>query len=71
MVQKTVWIDRQPNQLNHPQKILRLDTPTDLAVQQKLMRHSGIRTTLNVYGDVVTDEMRVAESKIAGMVLRH
>src|SRR6266487_539698 len=30
---------------------------TAIAVQQKLMRHSDIRTTLNIYGDVVTDEM--------------
>ena len=29
---------------------------TAIAVQQKLMRHSDIRTTLNIYGDVVTDE---------------
>jgi integrase len=28
---------------------------TPIAVQQKLMRHADIRTTMNVYGDVVTD----------------
>jgi integrase len=28
---------------------------TTIAVQQKLMRHTDIRTTLNIYGDVVTD----------------
>ena len=28
---------------------------TSVAVQQKLMRHSDIRTTMNVYGDVVDD----------------
>lgn len=33
---------------------------TPVAVQQKMMRHSDIRTTLNVYGDVVTDEMSTA-----------
>src|ERR1035438_3231206 len=27
---------------------------TPIAVQQKLMRHADIRTTMNVYGDVVT-----------------
>jgi integrase len=26
-----------------------------IAVQQRLMRHADIRTTMNVYGDVVTD----------------
>jgi integrase len=30
---------------------------TATAVQQKLMRHSDIRITLNVYSDVVTDEI--------------
>jgi integrase len=40
---------------------------TSIAVQQKLMRHSDIRTTLNIYGDVVTDEMAVASSKVAGL----
>lgn len=42
---------------------------TPIAVQQKLMRHSDIRTTLNVYGDVVTDEMAEANSKVAKMAL--
>ena len=43
---------------------------TSLAVQQKLMRHSDIRTTMNIYGDVVTDEMSQANSKIAGLALK-
>ena len=42
---------------------------TPIAVQQKLMRHSDIRTTLKVYGDVVTDEMAQANSKVARMAL--
>jgi integrase len=42
---------------------------TPIAVQQKLMRHSDIRTTLNVYGDVVTDEMAQANSKVARTAL--
>jgi integrase len=37
-------------------------------VQQKLMRHSDIKTTLNIYGDVVTGEMQQASSKAAGLV---
>jgi integrase len=41
---------------------------TSVAVQQKLMRHSDIRTTFNIYGDVVTDEMETASSKVAGLV---
>ena len=42
---------------------------TPIAVQQKLMRHADIRTTMNVYGDVVTDEMREAHSKVVRMAL--
>jgi integrase len=38
---------------------------TPVAVQQKLMRHSDIRTTFNIYGDVVTDEMATAGMKVA------
>ena len=38
---------------------------TSIAVQQKMMRHADIRTTLNIYGDVVTDEMAQAGTKIA------
>jgi integrase len=42
---------------------------TPIAVQQKLMRHADIRTTMNVYGDIVTDEMSTAASKVAGLAL--
>ncbi len=42
---------------------------TPIAVQQKLMRHADIRTTMNIYGDVVTDDMAVANSKVAGLAL--
>lgn len=37
---------------------------TKLSVQQKLMRHSDIRTTMNTYGDVVTDEMSTASQQV-------
>lgn len=40
-----------------------------ITVQQKLMRHSDVQTTLNIYGDVVTDEMEQAASKVAALVL--
>ena len=42
---------------------------TPIAVQQKLMRHGDIRTTMNIYGDVVTDEMAQAHSKVVGLAL--
>jgi integrase len=41
---------------------------TAAAVQQKLMRHSDIRTTMNVYGDVVDDRTKEAHSKVAALV---
>lgn len=37
---------------------------TPIGVQQKLMRHSDIRTTMNVYGDAGTAEMAEAHGKI-------
>jgi integrase len=43
---------------------------TQITVQQKLMRHSDIQTTINIYGDVVTDEMQQAGSKVAGLALK-
>jgi integrase len=42
---------------------------TSVAVQQKLMRHADIRTTMNTYGDVVTDEMSKAHSGVVGLAL--
>jgi integrase len=42
---------------------------TSVPVQQKLMRHTDIRTTMNTYGDVVTDEMSRAASKVAGLAI--
>ncbi len=43
---------------------------TPVAVQQKMMRHADIRTTFNIYGDVVTDEMTTASSKVAQLVFQ-
>jgi integrase len=43
---------------------------TPLSVQQKMMRHTDIRTTMNIYGDVVTDEMSTASNKVATLAFR-
>jgi len=43
---------------------------TSIAVQQKLMRHSDIRTTMNIYGAVVTNEMERAGSRVVELALR-
>src|SRR5271166_257107 len=43
---------------------------TSIAVQQKMMRHSDIRTTMNIYGDVVTDEMSTAGAKVSELAFK-
>jgi integrase len=43
---------------------------TPIAVQQKMMRHASITTTMDVYGDVVTDEMSAASLKVAELAFR-
>jgi integrase len=42
---------------------------TPIGVQQKLMRHSDIRTTMNIYGDAATRDMREASGKVAMLAL--
>ena len=41
----------------------------DLKVQQELLRHADIRTTMNVYTQAVSAEKRSAHSKVVRMVL--
>jgi integrase len=42
---------------------------TPVGVQQKLMRHADIRTTMNIYGDAVTEDMRNAHEKVVRLAL--
>jgi len=42
---------------------------TPVGVQQRLMRHADIRTTMNVYGDAATTDMAEAHGKIVGLAL--
>jgi integrase len=42
---------------------------TPVGVQQKLMRHADIRTTMNIYGDAATEEMAAASGKVASLAL--
>jgi len=42
---------------------------TPIGVQQKLMRHSDIRTTMNIYGDAESGDMRRVNGKIAELAL--
>jgi integrase len=43
---------------------------TSMGVQQKLMRHAQIATTMNVYGHAMMESKRAANSKVVQMVLR-
>jgi len=42
---------------------------TPVGVQQRLMRHADIRTTMNLYGDAVTSDMRQAHEKVVDLAL--
>jgi integrase len=55
--------------LRHTYRSLLDSVGTPLAVQQKLMRHTDIRTTMNVYGDVITNAESEALAKIARLAL--
>ena len=72
-----MWSDTVPIQSN-PATVVRIEDvskrqrqphPPANAVQQKLMRHADIRTTMNVYGDAVTDEREQAHSKVVRLAL--
>jgi len=41
----------------------------DLKVQQELLRHADIRTTMNLYTQAVSEQKRAAHSKVVQMVL--
>ena len=43
---------------------------TPIGVQQKLMRHAQIATTMNVYGNSLMESKREANSRVVQMVLR-
>jgi hypothetical protein len=42
---------------------------TDVKVQQELLRHADVRTTLNIYTQAVTAQKREAIGKVAQLVL--
>jgi hypothetical protein len=42
---------------------------TDIKVQQELLRHGNIQTTMNIYTQAVSDQNRQANSKVVEMVL--
>lgn len=42
---------------------------TPVGIQQRLMRHSDVRVTMNIYGTAERKAMRVAHQKVVGLVL--
>jgi integrase len=53
----------------HSYSTLLRSLQVDLKVQQELLRHSDIRTTMNIYTRAVPDAMREANGKVVEMVL--
>ena len=53
----------------HTYRTLLDDLGTPVGVQQKLMRHSDIRTTMNVYGAAYDESKRRANERVAGKLL--
>ncbi len=45
------------------------DTGAPMTVQQQLMRHASIQTTMNVYGSAMPETKRVANSRIVQIAL--
>lgn len=46
------------------------ETGAPMKVQQELMRHASIQTTMNIYGQAMTSSKREANSKVVEMVLK-
>ena len=60
---------------NTPSRRLRYRSLLDasgapVGVQQKLMRHAQVSTTMDIYGGALMDAKREANSKVARMVLK-
>ena len=45
-------------------------TGAPMKVQQELMRHASIQTTMNVYGQAMPESKRAANGKVVTMVLK-
>lgn len=53
----------------HTSRTLLDETGAPMKVQQELMRHSDIRTTMNVYGKAMDESKRAAHGKVVRLVL--
>jgi integrase len=55
--------------LRHTYRTLLDQTGAPISVQQALMRHADIGTTMNIYGDAVPENQRKANSKVVKLLL--
>jgi len=53
----------------HTFRTLLDETGAPMKVQQELMRHADIRTTMNVYGKAMDESKRAAHGKVVRLVL--
>lgn len=53
----------------HTYSTLLRSLKVDVKVQQELLRHADIRTTMNVYTQAIPEDLRAANSKLVRMVL--
>jgi integrase len=53
----------------HSYSTLLYSLQVNLKAQQELLRHSDIRTTMNIYTQAVPDPMREAKSRVVEMIL--
>ena len=53
----------------HTFRTLLDETGAPMKVQQELMRHADIRTTMNVYGKAMDESKRAAHGKVVSLVL--
>ena len=63
------WTDRLAD-VAHTYRSWLDETGAPMKVQQELMRHASIQTTMNVYGQAMPESKREANGKVVTMVLK-
>jgi integrase len=53
-----------PHMFRHTHRTWLDSVGTPVGVQQRLMRHASITTTMDLYGDAATSDMRIAHEKV-------
>jgi integrase len=55
--------------LRHTYSTLLRANGTDIKVQQELLRHSNVQTTLQVYTQAVSEQKRAANARVVSQLL--